>query len=99
MTALDYLLHSLEEVDAESFYSDVFRLGTGSLQIENEPPGQGKTNPIIIGSIHGKMKRRILFEDTFFDTLHSILMIFLSSVAVAIGVRKTRRIVKISFMR
>ncbi len=70
MTALDYLLHSLEEVDAESFYSDVFRLGTGSLQIENEPPGQGKTNPIIIGSIHGKMKRRILFEDTFFDTLH-----------------------------
>lgn len=53
-------------------YADVFRLGEGFIQREGEPPGSFKANPIIIGHSGGKngrMHRKIMFEDTFADTL------------------------------
>lgn len=61
-------------------YSDIFQLGYGFIQTEGEPGGQHKANPIIVGSFGGhydeggklkgdRVRRRILFEDTFEDTL------------------------------
>lgn len=53
-------------------YADVFRLGDGRIQREGEPPGEFKANPLIIGHSGGeggRMHRKILFEDTFADTL------------------------------
>lgn len=61
--------------DVESpmeLYADVFRLGEGCIQREGEPPGEFKANPIIIGHSggdDGRMHRKIMFEDTFADTL------------------------------
>ena len=57
------------EVSAMDVYSDVFRLGTGFIQRAGEEPGRHKANPIILGSFGGRMRRRILFEDTFEETL------------------------------
>lgn len=57
------------EVPAIEVYSDIFRLGEGFIQRENELSGLHKANPIILGEFSGKMKRRILFEDTFEETL------------------------------
>lgn len=57
------------EVPALDVYSDVFRLGSGFIQREGEPSGLHKANPIILGSFGGRMRRRILFEDTFEETL------------------------------
>lgn len=53
-------------------YSDVFRLGSGCIQREGEVPGAFKANPLIIGHSGGeggRMHRKIMFEDTFADTL------------------------------
>lgn len=53
-------------------YADVFKLGDGCIQREGEPPGEFKANPLIIGHSGGeggRMHRKILFEDTFADTL------------------------------
>lgn len=50
-------------------YSDVFRLGDGFIQCEGEPPGSFKANPLIIGHSDGRMHRKIMFEDTFEETL------------------------------
>lgn len=61
-------------------YSDIFQLGYGFIQTEGEPSGEHKANPIIVGSFGGhydedgklegdRVRRRILFEDTFEDTL------------------------------
>ena len=57
------------EVSAMALYSDVFRLGSGFIQGVGEEPGYHKANPIILGSFNGEMRRRILFEDTFEETL------------------------------
>lgn len=57
------------EVSAMDVYSDVFRLGSGFIQRDGEPSGAHKANPIILGSFGGSMRRRILFEDTFEQTL------------------------------
>lgn len=53
-------------------YTDVFRLGEGLIQREGEPPGQFKANPLIIGHSGGeggRMHRKIMFDDTFAETL------------------------------
>ncbi len=50
-------------------YSDVFRLGEGFIQRDGEEGGLHKANPIILGEFGGRMRRRILFEDTFEETL------------------------------
>lgn len=50
-------------------YTDVFHLGEGFLQREGEPPGSFKGNPLIIGSDGKRMHRKIMFEDTFAETL------------------------------
>lgn len=55
-----------------ALYTDVFRLGGGFIQREGEPPGSFKANPLIIGysgGKNGRMHRKIMFEDTFADTL------------------------------
>lgn len=57
------------EVSAMDVYSDLFRLGYGFIQRDGEEPGWHKANPIILGSFNGKMRRHILFEDTFEETL------------------------------
>lgn len=68
------------EVSAKDVYSDIFQLGYGFIQTEGEPSGEHKANPIIVGSFGGhydedgklkgdRVRRRILFEDTFEDTL------------------------------
>lgn len=59
------------EVSAMDLYTDMFCLGEGYLQQENEPPGEYKANPL--GYYKDDIKRpghyRILFEDTFADVL------------------------------
>ena len=53
-------------------YTDMFRLGEGAIQREGEAPGQFKANPLIIGHSGGeggRMHRKIMFEDTFAETL------------------------------
>lgn len=53
-------------------YTDLFRLGEGLIQAEGEAPGQFKANPLIIGHSGGeggRMHRKIMFEDTFAETL------------------------------
>lgn len=57
------------EVDAMSVYSSIFHLDEHLIQSVNEPSGLHKANPIIVGSFDGKPKRRIMFEDTFEETL------------------------------
>lgn len=62
---------ALEESPLD-LYSDVFRLGEGLIQREGEPSGLFKANPLIIGhsgGADGRMHRKIMFEDTFADTL------------------------------
>lgn len=63
------LEYGASEVSAMDVYSDVFQLGCGFIQTDGEPGGQHKANPIILGSFGGKRRRRILFEDTFEETL------------------------------
>ena len=63
------LEYGASEVSAMDVYSDVFRLGEGFIQRDGEEPGRHKANPIILGSFGGRMRRRILFEDTFEQTL------------------------------
>lgn len=60
-----------EEAPME-LYTDVFHLGEGLIQREGEPPGEFKANPLIIGHSGGeggRMHRKIMFEDTFAETL------------------------------
>lgn len=74
------LEYGASEVSAMDVYSDIFQLGTGFIQTEGEPGGLHKANPIILGSFGGhydsdgklvgdRRRRRILFEDTFEETL------------------------------
>lgn len=62
------------EVSAMDVYSDIFKLGEGYIQTENEPPGCYKANPIVYyrqnGSKHGHY--RIMFEDTFEEILKEV---------------------------
>ncbi len=57
------------EVSAMDVYSDIFDLGSGFIQRSGQASGDHKANPIILGEFGGKMRRRILLEDTFEDTL------------------------------
>ena len=63
------LRYEASEVSAMEVYSDIFDLGSGFIQVEGELGGNHKANPIILGSFDGKIRRRILLEDTFEDTL------------------------------
>ena len=62
------------EVSAIDVYRDVFRLGEGFIQKKNEPAGEYKANAIGYwknnNSSHGHY--RILFEDTFEETLKEL---------------------------
>ena len=58
------------EVSAMEMYTDMFHLGEGYIQKENEPAGEFKTNPLIYFCNKGeKGHYRILFEDTFEEVL------------------------------
>ena len=59
------------EVSPMEVYTDVFKLGEGYIQKENEPSGQFKANPILYYREDGKEygHYRILFEDTFEEVL------------------------------
>ena len=63
------LEYGAAEVSAMDVYSDIFRLGSGFIQTKGEPGGEHKANPIVLGEFGGEMRRRILFEDTFEETL------------------------------
>lgn len=74
------LEYGASEVSAMDVYSDIFQLGYGFIQTEGEPGGLHKANPIILGSFGGhhdsdgklvgdRVRRRILLEDTFEETL------------------------------
>lgn len=58
-----------ESCSAMDLYRFVFRLGKGFIQREWEPPGAHKANPLILGGNGGRMHRKILFDDTFEETL------------------------------
>nr|CDL65869.1 unnamed protein product [uncultured bacterium] len=62
------------EVTAMDVYSDMFKLGQGYIQRENEPPGQFKANPIAYyrDDMDSKGHFRIMFEDTFEETLQEL---------------------------
>lgn len=66
------------EVSPMDAYRTIFRLGEGYLQTAQEaaargaaePQGEPKANPIIIGRLdNGRVVRRVLYEDTFQETL------------------------------
>lgn len=59
------------EVDALSVYTDIFKLGENEIQRMNEPSGEFKANPLGYMKQNGaaKGKYRIMFEDTFSETL------------------------------
>lgn len=61
------------EVPPMAVYGDIFNLGSGFLQKSGElggkEGGEFKANPLILGSFNGKIRRRILLEDTFEETL------------------------------
>lgn len=63
-----------KEVTAMKAYSDIFRLGEGYIQKRDEPAGEYKANPLGYwrseGAEHGHY--RILFEDTFEETLKEL---------------------------
>lgn len=52
------------EVSAMQVYSDMFELGYGLIQKTGEQYSH-KANPIILGNWDGRIKRRIMLEDTF----------------------------------
>ena len=62
------------EVSAMDVYRDMFHLGEGFLQKENEAPGEYKANPIAYWKNKDKEKGhfRIMFEDTFEETLREL---------------------------
>lgn len=72
------MFHTLEryhfrEVDDVSFYTEIFKLGQGFLQKENKDKKNFKANPIGIGMNKDKKPfKRIMFEDTFFDSLKEL---------------------------
>lgn len=59
------------EVTPMEVYSDIFHLGEGLIQCENESPGSYKANPIIYYRNNDDVKGhfRICFEDTFKEIL------------------------------
>lgn len=59
------------EVSAMDVYSDIFSLGFNEIQMENEPPGAYKANPIGYYKNNDAQKGhfRIMFDDTFETTL------------------------------
>lgn len=57
------------EVSAPEVYGDMFRLGEGFIQRSGEGSGAHKANPIVLGSFDGVMRRRVLLEDTFNETI------------------------------
>lgn len=59
------------EVSPMEVYGDVFRLGTGFLTCtgEHRESRDFNGNPIILGSFDGKIRREMVFEDTFEDQL------------------------------
>lgn len=62
------------EVTPMEVYTDIFKLGDGYLQKENEPPGLFKANPIAYWKNEKDSKGhfRIMFEDTFEDNLKEL---------------------------
>lgn len=62
------------EVSAIEVYRDMFQFGEGYLQKEGEAPGNYKANPIAYWKNKDKDKGhfRIMFEDTFEDTLKEL---------------------------
>lgn len=58
------------EVEAMDVYGDIFKLGTGFIQRSYEIDSKArKANPMILGSFDGQIRRRILLEDSFEETL------------------------------
>lgn len=62
------------EVSPMEVYTDIFKLGEGYLQRSNEPPGNYKSNPVGYFRNKGADKGhfRVLFEDTFEETLKEL---------------------------
>lgn len=62
------------EVSAIEVYSDIFHLGDNKIQRFNEPNGVYKSNPLAYFKNDGFIKGhyRILFDDTFEDTLKEL---------------------------
>ena len=62
------------EVSAMDFYTDIFKLGEGYIQKENESSGLYKANPIGYWKNDGEERGhfRILFEDTFEEILKEL---------------------------
>lgn len=61
--------YGASEVSALDVYGDIFRLGEDFIQRSGEGTGEHKANPIVLGSFGGVIRRRILLEDTFAETL------------------------------
>ena len=59
------------EVSAMQVYTDLFGLGEGLIQRQDEEPGEFKSNPLGYWKNDGEQRghRRILFDDTFEETL------------------------------
>lgn len=55
------------EVSAMQVYTDLFGLGEGLIQRQDEEPGEFKSNPLGYWKNDGEQRghRRILFDDTF----------------------------------
>ena len=62
------------EVSAFEVYSDIFKIGQGYIQKSYEPSGEYKANPVAYYRNRGADKGhfRVLFEDTFSETLEEL---------------------------
>lgn len=62
------------EVSDMDVYTDIFKLGEGYIQKDGEPSGSFKANPVAYYRCKGQEKGhyRIMFEDTFEDTLREL---------------------------
>lgn len=62
------------EVSPMQVYTEMFQLGEGAIQKDGEEKGEFKTNPLGYwkNNKDSKGHYRILFEDTFEDTLHEL---------------------------
>ena len=60
-----------KEVSPMEVYTDIFRLGTNTIQCDREPKGKYKSNPIVYFKNENEENGhyRILFDDTFEETL------------------------------
>lgn len=64
--------NSFQQVSDLEVYQDIFRLGKGYLQVESGERKNFKSNPIGVGMNRNRTFKRIMFDDTFEQSLREL---------------------------